>query len=180
MPYKEPDKNAAAKTRWRLSARGQAYARDYYEQNRARIRETTARYKSKNKARYAELARKRYAADLEASRARERARSKRKDPQKALARCHRRRARVLGAPGGGVSAQDWSALKEMHCGLCAYCLKPTARLEREHVQPVVNGGEDAPENMVAACRSCNAKKQARELLEWLMVGGEAGIAKRAA
>lgn len=41
---------------------------------------------------------------------------------------------------------------------CRYCHKNTNELEVDHVVPVALGGEDIPENLVAACKDCNRGK----------------------
>lgn len=41
---------------------------------------------------------------------------------------------------------------------CRYCRSKDDELTVDHVVPVALGGSDAPDNLVAACRSCNAGK----------------------
>lgn len=41
---------------------------------------------------------------------------------------------------------------------CRYCHATDAPLTVDHVTPVALGGTDAPDNLVAACRDCNAGK----------------------
>lgn len=43
---------------------------------------------------------------------------------------------------------------------CRYCgaMAPEAELTVDHVMPKALGGSDAPDNLVAACRDCNAGK----------------------
>ncbi|WP_223871748.1 HNH endonuclease [Candidatus Dactylopiibacterium carminicum] len=61
-------------------------------------------------------------------------------------------------------------LRDRH--ICAYCGNEfsTARLTRDHIRPLSQGGIDSWMNVVAACRSCNQRKggntpeQARMLL----------------
>ena len=61
--------------------------------------------------------------------------------------------------------QAWRNLREyvlVRDGrICAYChgLANTA----DHVVPRSKGGSDGPENLVAACSSCNSEKNDREL-----------------
>jgi hypothetical protein len=50
---------------------------------------------------------------------------------------------------------------------CAYC-GATGRLEWEHVIPLALGGPDSIDNLVRACRSCNAAKGARDPYQWLL------------
>lgn len=41
---------------------------------------------------------------------------------------------------------------------CRYCRSTEGELTIDHVLPVALGGSDAPDNLVAACRDCNAGK----------------------
>jgi 5-methylcytosine-specific restriction endonuclease McrA len=75
----------------------------------------------------------------------------------------RRRKRRLIGPG--VSEADWLALVRRFDGKCAYC-EVRAPLTQDHVVPVSRGGQHAIGNVVPACRSCNAKKKHRLLVEW--------------
>ncbi len=53
-------------------------------------------------------------------------------------------------------------------GLCAYCgteLNPFVDWQVDHMTPVLFGGE-GEENLVAACRSCNSRKQSKNVEEF--------------
>ncbi len=65
------------------------------------------------------------------------------------------------AAGGNFSAAAWASLKALFGHLCAYCRQRIARLEQDHIVPLVRGGLHAAGNVVPACRSCNAAKGAR-------------------
>jgi len=54
---------------------------------------------------------------------------------------------------------------------CAYCLTWTDNPHRDHVVPFSKGGSDSPDNLVPACASCNSKKHAMTLLEFVAIGG---------
>ena len=56
-------------------------------------------------------------------------------------------------------------------GTCAYC-GATDNLSLDHLIPRLRGGEDAADNLVTACRSCNSSKGSRDLLEWAASRGE--------
>jgi len=75
----------------------------------------------------------------------------------------RRRARRAAVPNA-FGARDLREAKEVSCGICAYCLRPTKHLTIDHVTPLARGGSHTPENIVMACRSCNSKKGARGVL----------------
>lgn len=56
-------------------------------------------------------------------------------------------------------------LTETFGGRCAYCPAPAATWD--HVEPVVDGGDTTPGNVVPACVSCNSSKKATDVAEWL-------------
>ena len=49
---------------------------------------------------------------------------------------------------------------------CVYCGCEGGNLQLDHVIPRSRGGADTPDNLVAACRSCNASKGAKTPQEW--------------
>jgi len=79
----------------------------------------------------------------------------------------RRRARRCGATGNGLTPSEWNEMKSYFGGRCAYCLTPCVGLEQEHMTPLYRGGSHASDNIVPACRSCNASKGTKNLLEFL-------------
>ena len=82
----------------------------------------------------------------------------------------RRRAREIGAAGGGVTEDDWLEILETFNRCCAYCLKHetvVGALQQDHVIALVNGGAHEPSNIVPACRHCNPRKGCRPLWEML-------------
>lgn len=88
-------------------------------------------------------------------------------PDKVLAKTQRRLAVVARAPGGGVTAHQWSDVVAQSLGLCTYCCDSPLRLTMDHVEPISTGGHHDIENVVAACNRCNASKRDRKLLVWL-------------
>jgi 5-methylcytosine-specific restriction endonuclease McrA len=50
--------------------------------------------------------------------------------------------------------------------LCSYCGTGDGELCADHVVPYSRGGATSADNLVAACRSCNASKKDRLLAEW--------------
>ncbi len=61
------------------------------------------------------------------------------------------------AAEGSFTAAEWLALVAAHHGRCAYC-GAIAPLEADHRVPLARGGSNTIENILPACRSCNAKK----------------------
>ncbi|MFJ1758614.1 HNH endonuclease [Kitasatospora sp. NPDC088134] len=74
------------------------------------------------------------------------------------------RARKLAAQvAGPVSAEEYVRVRAE--GPCVYCGDEAT--EVDHVRPLSgHGGWEHPSNLVPACRSCNASKSDRLLIEW--------------
>lgn len=100
---------------------------------------------------------------------------RRNNPLKARAKDTSRRARLLSAGGRGVSATEWLAIKESAVGLCAYCAR-RADLTMDHIESIDRGGAHEPENIAAACMTCNSSKQERTLVAWLAWRRRYGLA----
>jgi 5-methylcytosine-specific restriction endonuclease McrA len=64
------------------------------------------------------------------------------------------------------SYDDWVKCLEAFDYSCAYCGADTKKLEREHVVPVVKAGNFTPDNVIPACRNCNAHKYNSDFTEW--------------
>lgn len=65
-----------------------------------------------------------------------------------------------------LTSEQWGALKDAWGG-CAYCGAVGVPLQRDCVQPISLGGRYTVENVVPACRSCNASKWRQEVTSWL-------------
>ena len=82
------------------------------------------------------------------------------------ARASRRRARRVAAADNDLTAAEWEAIVEAW-GACAYCGLATGPFQRDCVLPISRGGRYTFENVVPACRSCNASKSNDEVTGWL-------------
>jgi 5-methylcytosine-specific restriction endonuclease McrA len=65
-----------------------------------------------------------------------------------------------------LSAEQWRTLRE-HWGGCAYCGVTDKPLQRDCVLALSRGGRYTLDNIVPACRSCNASKCNEEVTQWL-------------
>jgi 5-methylcytosine-specific restriction endonuclease McrA len=74
-------------------------------------------------------------------------------------------ARRRGAEGR-LTTKEWQSILERFDGRCAYCRKPSRRLQREHVIPLSRGGRNDASNVVPACWTCNRRKWSRTPEEW--------------
>jgi len=82
------------------------------------------------------------------------------------ARASRKRKRRMDRVDHDLSDQQWTALKN-EWGGCAYCGAGTEALQRDCVLPLSRGGRYTLDNIVPACRSCNASKCNHEVTGWM-------------
>lgn len=143
-----------------------AYDKTYYMQHKERVLATNARW-AKAHPENMKACDKRY---REAHPKRQTVRQRRwrkANPQKAKAKAcraaSRRRARLAGALLGHIDRQ---AIFKADGYRCVYC-GSVKNLTLDHIVPLAKGGADIQENMVTACRHCNASKGAKVLVVWL-------------
>ncbi|MET0780213.1 MAG: HNH endonuclease [Microbacterium sp.] len=86
--------------------------------------------------------------------------------QSRRARASRRRKRRMDAADNDLTPQQWAEIRAAWGG-CAYCGAVDAPLQRDCVLPLSRGGRYTVENIVPACRSCNASKSNDEVTGWL-------------
>ena len=86
--------------------------------------------------------------------------------QSRRARASRRRARRVAAADNDLTLDEWEAILEAWA-TCAYCGDAAGPFQRDCVLPISRGGRYTFENVVPACRSCNASKSNDEVTSWL-------------
>jgi 5-methylcytosine-specific restriction endonuclease McrA len=84
-------------------------------------------------------------------------------PGRIMEYSHTRIARKRNAPIDDLSAAQFEEIKQSQAYRCAYCGKKfaSARLTPDHVTPYAHQGSNTLWNVVACCRSCNAKKNTK-------------------
>lgn len=65
-----------------------------------------------------------------------------------------------------LSDEQWFALMDRWGG-CAYCGDAEAALQRDCILAISRGGRYTLDNVVPACRSCNASKWNDEVTGWM-------------
>lgn len=78
----------------------------------------------------------------------------------------KRRTSLLGNYRSDYADTDWN---DGHCGYClieASALPSDQKLQVDHIIPISKCGPDCPENLIAACRTCNASKRNKSLRTW--------------
>lgn len=89
--------------------------------------------------------------------------------QSRKARAARKRSRRVAAADNDLTAAQWAQIQAAWEG-CAYCgaaASADAVLQRDCVLPISRGGRYTVDNVVPACRSCNASKCNEEVTHWL-------------
>ncbi|GHF18481.1 HNH endonuclease [Pseudolysinimonas yzui] len=82
------------------------------------------------------------------------------------ARAARKRRRRFLAADNDLTPAQWTAIR-VAWGGCAYCGASDASLQKDCVLPLSRGGRYTLDNVVPACRSCNASKSNDEVTGWL-------------
>ena len=82
------------------------------------------------------------------------------------ARYARRRQKRMQRVEHDLSAEQWLALQDAWGG-CAYCGATATALQKDCVLAISRGGRYTVDNVVPACRSCNASKCNDEVTGWL-------------
>lgn len=82
------------------------------------------------------------------------------------AKAARKRKRRMERVEHDLSDEQWQALQDAWGG-CAYCGVTDQPLQRDCVLALSRGGRYTLENIVPACRSCNASKCNDEVTSWL-------------
>jgi hypothetical protein len=62
--------------------------------------------------------------------------------------------------------EEWNFLKLFFNNKCAYCGADNTNLEKDHFIPVTKYGEYTKNNIVCACKSCNASKGNKDFFDW--------------
>jgi 5-methylcytosine-specific restriction endonuclease McrA len=88
------------------------------------------------------------------------------NPEKAAAICANKRARKKNAEGQH-SAADTIRIRRLQRDRCAYCrMILRGRGQLDHIVSLARGGSNWPANLQWLCSSCNAKKHARDPIEF--------------
>ncbi|MET0296786.1 MAG: HNH endonuclease signature motif containing protein [Microbacterium sp.] len=82
------------------------------------------------------------------------------------ARAARRRTKRVAASGSDLTEAEWFRILDAWAS-CAYCGADGAALQKDCVLPISRGGRYTLENVVPACRSCNASKCNDEVTSWM-------------
>ena len=171
---KSCDKDYRKLNKGRIKTYQKAYKKKYYQENKEKISRYNKFYKAKNKEKVEELRKK----NKEKYNARHREylkeneailKVKRREYRKKNMDKHRLNEQVRSARKRALKStlttNQWQQCLSHFKHQCAYC-DCTEKLEQEHVIPVSKGGHYTADNIIPACRSCNASKNNKSLEEW--------------
>ena len=82
------------------------------------------------------------------------------------ARYAKRRKNRMAKREHDLSDEQWHAL-QAHWGGCAYCEHDEGPFQKDTVLAISRGGRYTLDNVVPACRSCNASKCNDEVTGWM-------------
>lgn len=123
--------------------------KDYRARNREKVRECQKRYVVANLQKVRECRRK----------------WKQSHPEVVTSHVHVRRARKRLLPAVSCGLR----IKELLCyKICYWCPSTLTAVNRtiDHITPLARGGKHVPDNLVAACASCNQLKGKKLYWEW--------------
>ena len=141
--------------------KGLVYKREYYKNNLEKEKEYQRRYYNKNREKILAYSKKYREEHKEYYEEKIRIWSKtEKGKLRSQRGCTKRRVREREIINT-LTSQEWLDILEQYNYRCAYCGKEFDlfdKPEKEHVMPISKNGDNTKENVVPACRSCNAKK----------------------
>lgn len=147
---------------------GLTYNQRYYRTHRAENTERVREWFHKNPGKNSTACQEYY--ERTAERQRERAREyyqrvakarKRTDVGRLITRIAKQNQRRQLA--GKITVEEWIEVLAAHDSKCVYC-GSTERIEMDHVEPISKGGKHRKDNIVPACKSCNASRGNRHEL----------------
>lgn len=147
------------------TARSTAWAKAHPERYRETQRLVQAEYRAKHPEKIAAKYKRWRDSHIESARERVRLWIA-ADPQRDVAKKHRRRARLKGS-GGDFTSSEARELRASYLGRCVYCFEAT-KTELDHVIPVASGGSSDINNIAPACSHCNRSKGSKSLLQFMM------------
>lgn len=146
--------------RLKHAERRRQQAADWRASHRDESRKYSAEWRAANPNAYRE-----WAAQNTARLAAKDAAWRKANPDRVRAHINARRARLAEAPGDGIESVDWVEILDWADHRCVYC-GTGGVLTQDHVVPLSAGGAHDVMNIVPACFSCNASKQAKPVELW--------------
>lgn len=133
----------------------------YVSKNKKNVYESNKKYYIANKDKFSRYSKKYYESNFEKSIASS-ARYKKTNHRKYAEYENKRRARKL---ENGIFEINSRFLKNLYSSPCLFC-KTSKNVEADHIIPLSRGGRHSEGNLQPLCRSCNASKSDKLMIEW--------------
>ena len=133
----------------------------YYQKNKERINIRGKAYYSKNKESQ-NIKGKAYYESHKESLIESQTKYNKLHPEIKRATQRKRRAIKKSSGHHTLTSTEWEIILSAFKYRCAYCGAKPKRLEQDHITPLSKGGSHSLNNIVPACRSCNAKKSNKD------------------
>jgi hypothetical protein len=78
----------------------------------------------------------------------------------------RRRSRAS-ATVNTLTEQEWQSILGAYHHRCAYCGRDDVPMTQEHVIPILHGGGYTADNIIPACKSCNASRRTKSIPDFI-------------
>jgi len=163
LKYSKSDKGKAAAKRYRESEKGKANKRRYaeYYWRSPQGKESAEKYRKSEKGK---IKTERYEKSDKGIAAVKRYHASDKFRERMKITAHNRRAKMRELECS-LTIEQWEFCKEYFNDKCCYCGKKK-KLEQDHYIALNKNGEYEKQNIVPACKSCNASKLDHDALEW--------------
>lgn len=148
-----------------------AYFKTYYHEHKERLRDSTKRWVSENKAKATLMWAEYYKAHRDNYRDyHDRWIEENPERFQAIERKRQYRRRASLEDAGVFNAETWEGLCASFSYLCVACYEPRP-LTVDHIVPLSRGGTNHVDNLQPLCRSCNSRKGTNTMnyRGWFMV-----------
>jgi len=150
------------KYRVRYASQRKAQWKRWYAENCERVNAKKRAIYAEDPELFAQLARARREHDPEAARVADK-KWKNNHQEAMRAQGRRRRALKKGAPINDLTHEQWLEMQAAQDHRCYYCGKRRkGHLTQDHLTPLSKGGSHTVQNVIAACASCNSRKNDRK------------------
>ncbi len=170
MPHKDPEKRKEYQKKYHENNREKKskYHKRYYKKNKEKWKDYVKRWRESNLEKMLEQGRKRYQDNHERLLERSKNYFKTEKGRANHQRAKVKRQTIMENIINTLTSEEWLNILKKYNYKCAYCgteFDENILPEKDHIIPISKGGNNTKENIVPACRSCNAKKGDKILLE---------------
>ena len=170
MPHKDPEKRKQYQKQYHKNNKEKKskYHKEYYKNNKVKWKDYVESWRKVNHEKMLKQGRKRYQNNREMNLEKIKNYFKTEEGRANHQRAKIKRKTIMGNIINTLTSQEWLDILEEYNYKCAYCgieFNENILPEKDHIIPISKGGNNTKENIVPSCRSCNAKKGDKILLE---------------